>query len=185
METKQSMIGQYCKNSTDKRFDYIYMNYKNFIGLIAGYREGLAFLISSQKAYNRKSKQENLGVRVQIVQGLSDLTANMAIENVMVKEQIDNCHISTELLIGVDDREEVALALFELQLMKQELQVFDFQLQTFREEDFMILSSYLNRNRSVRELADDMAIESESVNKRLYRLKRKLKERMIPFMKEY
>jgi DNA-directed RNA polymerase specialized sigma24 family protein len=49
----------------------------------------------------------------------------------------------------------------------------------------MILSSYLNRNRSVRELADDMAIESESVNKRLYRLKRKLKECMIPFMKEY
>ena len=185
METKQSIIGHYCKNSTDRRFDYIYMNYDNFTRQIEGYREGLAFLIASQKAYNRKNDYGDLGVRVQTSRGLSDLTADMAIENVIVKECIDKCEASDDLLMDVDDREEVALGLFELQLMKQELQVFDFQLQTFRKEDFKILSSYLNRNRSIREIAEELSIEPESVNKRLYRLKRKLKERIIPFMKEY
>jgi len=161
------------------------MNYDNFTRQIEGYREGLAFFIARQKAYNRKNDYGDLGIRDQTSRRLSDLTADMAIENVIVKECIDKCEASDDLLMDVDDREEGALGLFELQLMKQELQVFDFQLQTFRKEDFKILSSYLNRTRSIREIAEELSIEPESVNKRLYRLKRKLKERIIPFMKEY
>ena len=102
MKTKVNLLKDYEMADASKRVDLICRYYPDFLGFVESYTEGLKYMIQNEKAYNRKSEIGELGVRVQTLGHNSDITANMAIENVMTKDAIVACDFSGDILDGTD-----------------------------------------------------------------------------------
>ena len=182
METKQNSIGFYCELNVEKRMDYIYKNYSNYGNIIESYRQGLIFMIHNQKIYNRRQGIGELLIRIQSGTMNKSLTEDQAIENVIIKECVDEKKITDALLADVDNPEKIKLGIFELDLMKREYDLFSCQIKLLDSDDCEILYSYLKRKKDIYDIAKDLIIEPESVHKRLYRLKKKLINLVKPFV---
>lgn len=185
MKTEQNKIGSYYRECMEKRIDYMYTHFDHFESMIQGYRDSLIMMIVNQKAYNRKGNHENMGIRVKTSGGLSNPTQNMAMDHMILGEYIDRSEITDELLEGVDNQEEIVLGVFELHLMKSEYRTLNGLIKAMTREDRKLLTAYLNKHMSLYEVADKLSIEPESAMKRLGRLRRNLKNRMMPFMRDY
>ena len=77
------IVDEYATSDIKGRIDIILENYPNFLEIMDGYEESLKFLIINERKAARRRNMGELGVRVQ-TSGISDKTANEAIERVML-----------------------------------------------------------------------------------------------------
>ena len=175
MEAKASIVKIYSGSKPAERVDIILMNYSNFLGIVDAHTEGLVHLISCEKSYNRKSKQGDLGIRVQ-VSGASNPTADMAIENVMLREDIRKCNFSTELLKDLDQNEEEKFRrdMLTLQMMREEYRVVEAQLKALKRDEAELLNQYLEGDKDIQDIAEDKGISYDAAKQKLSRVRKRL-----------
>lgn len=184
MRSDVNLIINYRSCNAKERINMIYMNYPTFEDIIKGYRQGLIYEITAQKSYNRKSNKGDLGVRVQVSGIHSDITADQAIENVLIGDALDTGNLSEDFYAGTDDRNELTRKVQIYWMMQNEYALFTAQLKTMDREDALIIRPYIIKEKSIGELAEDLHIEPESVRKKVYRIKKKLVAQIQPYFRE-
>ena len=101
---RANFVKQYADADAAGRVDIICKNYPIFLGIVDSSTDGLIYVIENEKAFNRKSTNGDLGVRVQKSRS-TDTTADTAINNVMTRDALIACDFSGGVLDGTDRAE--------------------------------------------------------------------------------
>lgn len=183
MATKQKIVGFYCDRSIRERMNFIFENYRDFEQFHKAYRKSIEEKIFCIRNYERR-KENHLGVRIMGGQTISDITAQKAIENLEISDNIAKGNIAGLQIQDEEDRKEIETAVLEWQLMRHEFEIFRQQLLMLKTSDYDILFPYINKEKSRKELAKELEIERGSIDKRIYRIRRILMDRMVSYLKE-
>ena len=104
--TEEKLVDRYGESNPHERFMLIYKNYEVFLNLVESYEAGLFNRILYEREYNLRAKKgEDLGIRIQ-TNRISDPTARQAIENLLIREVIEEEKDSGNILKDTDDPEK-------------------------------------------------------------------------------
>lgn len=182
MEEKANIIKIYANADSAKKVDIIIRHYPNFMGIVDGYTDGIRYMIENEKAYNRKTVHEDLGVRVRSRGNYSDTTGNTAVANVITRDAIVACDFSGDVLDGVDRGEVYQHEALILRTMRQDYELFNQQLGILRKEEAEVFGEFIRGEKNLSAIAEDKRIVYESAQQRILRTKRKIKIQMVGFL---
>ena len=172
MNDGANIAEQYASGDVAARIELLIKYYPNFLRLVEGYEQSLSFIIKEEKAYIRKSRRGDIGVRVQ-TSGIGDTTAQAAIENIMIMEAIQKGSLEE---IASELEEEVMVKyqteVTTLQNMKEDYQILQssfFYLEPDAAENF---KKYLSCGRHTDRLAEDLNTSQEAVKMQMCRTKK-------------
>lgn len=176
MNDRANIIQQYAKADVSARVELLIKYYLTFPHLIKGYEQSLSFIIKEEKTYMRKQGRGDLGLRVQ-TSGTSDITANAAIENVMIMEAIQKGNLEDvaselESRILMKYQSEIKI----LQDMKEDYQVLKSAFFYLDPDACEIFEKYLRCGRHTEKLAYELDIKPETLKMQMYRTKKVLME---------
>ena len=115
-------------------------------------------MIENEKAYNRRQSRGDLGVRVQTSGTHSDITADMAINNVITKDAIIACDFSGDVLEGVDRGEEFQRDAYTFRCMRADFELFNRQLGILGRNALRIFRGYLSGEKDIGDIAEEEEI---------------------------
>ena len=176
-----NVLEKYAGLTPEKRVDYICKNYSRFTGIIESYTQGLVYMIEEEQDFNRREDRGDLGVRVQGGGFHSDRTANQAIRNVSLRDAIIACDFSDGVLDDTDHDEEFMRAAAVLRQMRRDFELFNSQMQQLKENDMLLIQSFLLKEKDLTEIADERGIQYESAYQRVRRIKKEIKANVIAF----
>ena len=177
MSDRANIVEKYAGADVSARIELLIKYYPNFIRLVEGYEQSLSFIIREEKAYARKSRMGDLGVRVQ-TSGISDPTANAAIENVMIMEAIQKGNIE-EITSELDEQVSIKYQeeVMTIQDMREDYQILQNQLFYLPTEEADVLIQYFNCGRQAEKMSYELDVKSNSLRTRICRSKSVLVEK--------
>lgn len=98
MKSEAMNIERYTGSPPEEKFDFIYENFAVIQEMIRDFREDIIREVIEQKAYNRRSANGDLGIRIQISMGISNPTQNQAVNHWTIEEAIDKGILDEEFL---------------------------------------------------------------------------------------
>lgn len=182
MAVQASIVKIYGNADPSEKIDIICRNYPNFIGIVDSYTEGLRYMIENETQYNKKSDYGELGVRVQVKGHYSDLTANVAINNITIRDALIRCDFSEGILEGVDGSEDIQKNAYILKEMRKDYDLFNSQLRILPKSEYHLFQTYLKGESDIAHIAETEGIQYESANQKLWRVKKKVKIQMMQFL---
>lgn len=180
MKSEAISIDRYTGGQPAEQFDFIYENFAVIHEMIRDYREDIIKEVLDQKAYNRRSTNGDLGVRVQISMGISNPTQNEAINHWTIEEAIEKGILDEDFFEDTDDRYELIRKVDCYHAIHKDAETFQSKLVSMDLRDQRILKPYLMRQKTMEDLTADMGIDYRSAIKRVYRIKKKLIEKVEP-----
>lgn len=122
----------------------------------------------------KTQKHGDLGVRVQKT-GISDPTANEAIDRVMLSEAIKTGNLDEELK-GIECPEQYRREAEVIREMHNDYFLVRAQIKTLPWSDFKVLDSYLNGSHDLLKLADETDCTYDGVKNRLKRARNRIRQ---------
>ena len=178
---KNNLVHRYAKADAMDRINLIYNNFASFLGVVESRTEGLVYLIENEKATNRRHENGDLGVRVQ-KSTISDPTGNTATGNVMTRDALIACDFSGGVLDGTDRREAFIREALILKDMRRDYKLFNDQLNCLEEKEREVVLNFIERKKTMNELAEELCIDYYSVKKKLRSSKKKVMDLMTDYM---
>lgn len=124
--TEEKLVEAYGNSNPHERFLLIYKNYSIFPQLVDCYETGLFNRILFEVEYNRRKKNDDdLGVRIQ-TSHRSDPTAAKAIEHIMIRDAIEECNFSGNILKETDDPEKHKRDILTIHMMRRDTSLWKF-----------------------------------------------------------
>ncbi len=185
MESKHNFIGSYLDKSPKERIYHLLDHYRDFDQYRDNYKDTVINLMVAMSEYNNRSKREDLGIRVQTSKGTSDITAAKAIERVALEECFEQMRVTKELFPNPDELGLISTAVYEWDLMGKEFDILAGFINLMRPDERNLFLPYIRREKRVAEIADELRLEWESANKRVYRIRKALLENVLPWFNEY
>lgn len=180
MKSEAISIDRYAGGQPAKQFDFIYENFSVIQEMIRDFREDIIQEVIDQKTYNRRSSNGDLGVRVQISMGISNSTQNQAINHWNIEEAIDKGILDEDFFEDTDNKHELIRKIDCYHAIHRDVDIFRSKLVSMDPRDQKILKPYLLRQKTMDDLTEDMGIDYRSAIKRVYRIKKKLIEKVEP-----
>lgn len=180
MKSGAISIDRYAGGEPAEQFDFLYENFSILQELLKDYREELIMEVIEQKAYNRRSQNGDLGVRIQVSMGIGNPTMNKAIEHMTVAQAIDEGLLDEDFFEDTDDKQELIRKVTCYYRVNADLEIFTSKLGTMCLKDQNIIRPYLLREKSMDDLAVDLGIDYRSAVKHVYRIKKRLIEKVEP-----
>ncbi len=150
--TEEKLVDRYGQGNPHERFMLIYKNYEVFLKLIESYETGLFNRILYEREYNLRAKNgEDIGIRVQ-TNRISDPTARKAIENLMIREAIEEANDSGNILKDTDDPEKHKRDILMLRMMRREYEVFNTSLNALTGREYRITYRYIQKEKKLEEI---------------------------------
>ena len=147
--TEEKLVDRYGESNPHERFMLIYKNYEVFLNLVESYEAGLFNRILYEREYNLRAKKgEDLGIRIQ-TNRISDPTARQAIENLLIREVIEEEKDSGNILKDTDDPEKHRRDIITLHMMRREYEVFDKSLKALSGRDYRITYRYIHKEQKL------------------------------------
>ena len=182
--TEEKLVDRYGQGNPHERFMLIYKNYEVFLKLIESYETGLFNRILNEREYNLRAKNgEDIGIRVQ-TNRFSDPTARKAIENLMIREAIEEANDSGNILKDTDDPEKHKRDILTLRMMRREYEVFNTSLNALTGREYRITYRYIQKEKKLEEIADDENLAYQSIKNLIASTRKTLEQRIIPFFRE-
>ena len=170
MAAKVSIVEAYADASIEKKIKFILENYSGFEKMLEGYEQCLTIQIRTEREFNRRKNQADLGIRVQ-TSGLSDTTARIAIENVAIEEAIKKGDIE-DVVKGTEEADKHRREIFTLLNMKEDFVLVSSQILLLCGDEHELFRKYLEGRESITDMADARGISYNCVQKRINRSKK-------------
>ena len=180
MEPEAIDIDEYLKSGVEERFYFLYRNYPILTPIIKSYREDIITDVADMKAYNRRNSNEGLGVRVQISIGVSNPTERMAISNITIAKAIDEGILDDDFFQDTDDPMELVRRVNVYHRVKKDYATFSQKLDTLDPEEQRLIKTYLLRQKKLSDMAEEFGMEYRSLTTRLYKIRKKLSDKVEP-----
>ena len=182
--TEEKLVEAYGNSNPHERFLLIYKNYSVFPQLVDCYETGLFNRILFEVEYNRRKKNDDdLGVRVQ-TSHRSDPTAAKAIEHIMIRDAIEECNFSSNILKETDNPEKHKHDILTIHMMRREFEVFDSALKALPAKEHDIVYTFIHKDRKMLEIAEDRDLAYQTVKNLIGDIKKLLESRTVPYFRE-
>lgn len=168
-----------------ERVEYLLTNYRDIEQIIHTKKQSLALIVSNERAFSRKKNRRELGVTISKTNDFISQTEAEAIEHVQIMESIENGTLCEALIDDSLDAELINMEIFDINLLNNEYNLLRCHMESLPLENKKIFIPYTNRRITIEKLAGKLFIEEESVKQRLYRIRKNLKETVLPYMEEY
>lgn len=183
--TEQKLVDAYANGNLHERFSLIYKNYEVFLQLVDSFETGLLNQILFEVEYNRRAKNyDDLGVRIQNLR-FSDPTASKAIEHIMIREDVEECNFSGNILKETDNPKKHKRDILTIHMMRREFEVFDSCLKTLPEEGKPCSEAYKRVYESNRRLCERLGVDEdpdvESIINYMFDITRTVAEKMFAY----
>lgn len=176
------IVDEYAATDIKGRIDIILENYPNFLEIMNGYEESLKFLIINERKAAKRRAVGDLGVRVQ-TSGISDKTANVAIESVMLSEAIHSGNMDDELK-DIECPEEYRREAEIIKEMRDDYTLLKAQIKTLPWCEFRVLDSYLNGEHDLVKLSEELNTSYEGVKGRLKRGRNRVRKNTAVYLEK-
>ena len=181
---EEKLVDRDGQGNPHEKFMLIYKNYEVFLKLIESYETGLFNRILYEREYNLRAKNgEDIGIRIQ-TNRFSDPTARKAIENLMIREAIEEANDSGNILKDTDDPEKHKRDILTLRMMRREYEVFNTSLNALTGREYRITYRYMQKEKKLEEIADDENLAYQSIKNLIAATRKTLEQRIIPFFRE-
>lgn len=181
MATGARVIQNYKAATHRKRIDIICENYSCMENIINAATIGLKrILIEEVEDMRHKGDSAELGVHVKNKGVHSDPTCRDGIMHASVEDAIIKCDFSGGMIEGIVHEGFVIERAETLRLMRLDLVDFNAQLECLNEEEKDVFLPYINKDKSLDDVAADIGVEYKSALQRLRRIKVKIDEGMHP-----
>ena len=141
-------------------------------------------MISSEKACARRDEIGDLGVRIQ-TNHISKIVEEQAIENIAIEEYLAGKNDDEGILKNVESVQEIRAAVRELRIMHLEYSTFRRTVSQLPDPCKKILVPYIEKQKEVDDIADELGVSEEAVRSRLKRIKKEISFFMEGAMNEY
>ena len=168
------IVDEYATADIKRRIEIILDNYPNFLEIMDGYEESLKFLIINDRKVSRRKGREDLGVRIQ-KSGISDTTADAAIERVMLSEAIRSGNMEEELK-DMECPEQYQREAEVIREMRDDYSLVRSQIKTLPWTEYKVLDSYLNGSHDLLKLMDETESTYDGVKNRLKRARNHIRQ---------
>lgn len=168
------IVDEYATADIKRRIEIILDNYPNFQEIMDGYEESLKFLIINDRRVSRRKGREELGIRVQ-KSGISDTTADAAIERVMLSDAIRSGDMEEELK-DLECPEQYRREAEVIREMRDDYLLIRSQIKTLPWPEYKVLNSYLNGAHDLLKLMDEIECTYDGVKNRLKRARNHIRQ---------
>lgn len=183
MATGAEVIKKYAKASEQTRINIICKNYSRFSRIIEGRIDGLVFLITEERAYLRRQEIGDLGVRIQ-VSGTGDVVGNTVANDEMIRIAIETCSFPDEMLDGSDYEDEIVEDAYAMKKMRKDYKLFNSMLGVLEPQEREIFLAFLNKKKSLTDIAEENGIQYDSADRRISRIKHKVIKEMSEYQRK-
>ena len=178
-------LEKYGNAKPDVRIDLILDYYHSFPAIIEGQQKVLIRRIKNEYDYMHQKHKDDLGIRIQNFK-LSDPTAKEAIQMVCIENAVMSGKDIDEFLDELDQQEIDFLSrnLYLLGKMKEEYELINNSLMFLNSTEKHIFKLYTENDCDVHRLAVMEGIQNNTVSKRVWRVRKKIKEGTVSSMTE-
>jgi len=182
---KHEVIGLYVTLNGKNRIDFLINHYKDFDGYVSKYKDYIKETIIEILNSYRNSSDE-LGVRVQSSGGNSDPVFREYLGRDSAEKCFSDRSLLDEMFSDPYEHELIELALYEWDRLQQEHnKLISTMKMVLEDKDQKLISSYFRREKNLYDLAEELCIEMESANKRVYLIRKKLVKSIEPWFDKY
>ncbi len=182
--TEEKLVEAYGKATPRERFRLIYKNYSIFPQLVDCFETGLFNRILYEREYNLRAKNGgDTGIRIQ-TNRLSDPTARKAIENILIREAIEEENDSGDILKDTDDPEKHKRDILTIRMMRREYEVFEKSLRALPLAEFKITYRHLHDGRKLVDIAEEEDKAYQTILNIVSMTRKKLEGNTIAFFRE-
>ena len=183
MATGARVIQLYRKADNKARVGLICENYCCFESIIKAdiiqLKNRATDEVKSMKS-GRRTSIEELGVRVQGGNGISDPTYNEAADHNMVEIAIKTNDFSSGIIEGIEHEQYVMERADILMKMREDLELFNMQLDCLKPEEKAYFMPYLLKQKTIYGIADELGFTYKTTYRKLDKIKIKINEGMHP-----
>ncbi len=172
----------YEKGTAQERAELIYANFGTFSSILEDCKTKLIYDIQAEEQFFRSQHRDELGVRIQSIGHNSDPTAQQAVKNVMLDNELSaNDSISISNVVPKDAQEVFIRKHRILVIMREEYIAFDRHLRTLKAEDRDIMLSFLTNSMDYQEIATKTGMTYDTVRKRVATIRLELIKDMTDY----
>lgn len=178
-------IEKYGSTKPEGRIDLILDYYHDFPAIIEGQQGLLIQKIKNEKDYLRQKNNKDLGVRIQNFK-LSDPTAKEAIELVSIENAVISGVGIEELLNDLDPIETDVLYwnMYVLKKMREEYELLNNSVLLLNNLEKNTFKLFIENEGDIQNMAKAEGIQSTSVSKKVWRMRKKIKKKTVGSMLE-
>lgn len=184
-EDGKIFIGDYINKSPKERVYQLLDCYKDFWKYRENYKNTVVDLMMAMREYSNRPGDDDLGIRVQTMGGTSNITASRAIERIELERCFLRKKVDKAMFPDPYERELISTAVCEWDVMTKEFNILNGFMDLMKASDRSIFIPYINREKRVADIADELCLQWESANKKVYRIRKALLKEVLPCFKEY
>ncbi len=177
----EEFLLNYKKSEPEDRFFIIYNNYVSFPKLIKKIEKKLQYIINAEKEFVRNQHRGELGVRIQ-TSNLSNITAEVAISNVMLEDSFKTGKFDPEALKGVEDAAKYEEYIRILKLMRMDYELIEEIVGALDPEDYKTFKATRIEGKLLRDIAKSNDRTLICIKKRVAKIRDEIKEEAIECM---
>lgn len=179
MLTATEFVNEFRTSNPDKRFDMMFNNFYQLDDIMDIYRENLIFKIFGEVEYQLSHDRNQEDVRVQRTMGFSDAVFSEINLRQNVESLMDADIYEYRFNFYLYDNQELIEEVKNFFLTKREIGIFCAHIDKLRGEARYIITEFISRDKDYQEIGNVMNIDADSVRRRIFRLKKKLRNGII------
>ncbi len=165
-------LREYSQSEPERKARFILGNFRRFPKMIEGYESDWKIVVTAEKRYNTLHEMGDLGIRVQ-TSGTGNPTMNKAI----FETELDNAAGKRDLFSvvkGTDDPEQHIREKMVIADMKDDYSIMKNAIHRLEEVDAEVLLRYIQMEKTIQEIADELQMNYDSAKKKLQRLRKEV-----------
>ena len=171
----------YRQTDADGRFSLMMANYSSFPAIIKNAEVKTLYRIRSEREYARSRSKGELGVRVQGA-GMADITADEAMDITAIKDSFLTGRLPAALLKGVEGAEDYLEEIRTIYLMHIDYDLLHGLVETLDEREAKLFRMHVVEGQFYKEIGDEEGQNSESVRKRMQKLRNWLRDEIVDLL---
>lgn len=181
MATEASIVKKYEIADRDERVSIMLANFSSFETQLDIEMEGIEYTVKEDHSHRRCYSIEELGCRVQTSSSNYSPTEAKAIENMEIERALQNHDFENPIfnhIVGVD---EIRRDIYAIEIMRMDFSIFKKQLLILKPLDRKMLMRLYSDGADYSTIAEEEAIDQDSVRTRVYRARTRVKNNMFLF----
>ena len=169
----------YREADAEERFTLMMDNYNAFPKIIRKMERKTKYRIVTEHERMRSAHRDELGVRIQ-TSGLSDPTAAEAEADMLLDEAFKTGKIDISICRGLENGEVYRADILIISRMKRDFELLVGIIEDLDDEDnSQCIKEYLEKQKLMKELADDRGRSYEAIKKRIEKIRADIRKEML------
>ena len=173
-----TLLHMYSEAGPEGRLQIMMGNYAVFPKLIRRVEKKVFYKITVEREYMRSLHRGELGVRIQ-TSGISDITADEAIDHVTVEEAIRTGKYDRGLIRDLENADEYETAIRTINVMRLDYELLTEIIDDLREKDSKVIKQYLVEGKLFKEIADSEGKTYDAIKKRIERIRAEIRDQIL------